>query len=70
MKINKINAININKDFSEKKNKIFFNTFYEIFFDFDKKEIKRILIKDILNKKIIKFLKTIIIFFFKYKRFK
>ena len=62
-RINEINIININKDFNERKIKTFFNTFYKIFFDFDEKEIKKILIKDILNKKIIKFLKIIIIFF-------
>ena len=63
MKINEINAININKDFSGKKIKTFFNTFYKIFPDFNEKKTKRILIKNILNKKIIKFLKVIIIFF-------
>jgi len=63
LKINKINIINMNEDSNKRKIKIFFNIFYKIFLDFDKKEIKRILIKDILNKKIIKFLKAIIIFF-------
>ena len=62
-KINEINIININKDFDERKIKTFFNIFYKIFPDFDEKEIKRILVKDIFNKEIIKFLKAIIIFF-------
>ena len=62
-KINEINIININKDFNKKKIKTFFNIFYKIFFNFDEKKIKKILIKDIFNKKIIKFLKAIIIFF-------
>jgi len=62
-KINEINIISINKDFSEKKIKTFFNTFYKIFPDFNEKETKRILVKDILNKEIIEFLKIIIIFF-------
>ena len=62
-KINKTNIININKDFNERKIKIFFNIFYKIFFNFNEKKIKRILIKNILNKEIIKFLKVIIIFF-------
>ena len=47
----------------EKKIKTFFNTFYKIFFNFNEKEIKKILIKNIFNKEIIKFLKVIIIFF-------
>jgi len=34
-----------------------------MFFDFDKKKAKKILIKDIFNKKIIEFLKIIIILF-------
>ena len=63
IKINKINIINTNKDFNEKKIKTFFNIFYKIFFDFNEKKIKKILIKDIFNKKIIKFLKVIIILF-------
>ena len=62
-RINEINIINTNKDFNGKKIKTFFNTFYKIFFDFDEKEIKKILIKDIFNEKIIKFLKALIIFF-------
>ena len=62
-KINKINIININEDSNEKKVKTFLNIFYKIFLDFDEKKIKKILIKNILNKEIIKFLKTIIIFF-------
>ena len=62
-RINEINIININKNFDRKKIKTFFNIFYKIFFDFNEKKIKKILIKDILNKKIIKFLKIIIIFF-------
>ena len=62
-KINEINTVNTNEDFDERKIKNFFNTFYKIFFDFDKKKIKKILIKDIFNKKIIKFLKVIIILF-------
>jgi len=62
-KINEINITNINEDFDGKKLKIFFNTFYKIFSDFDEKKAKNILIKDILNKEIIKFLKAIIIFF-------
>ena len=62
-KINEINAININKDFGGRKIKTFFNTFYEIFLDFDEKKIKRILVKDIFNKEIIEFLKAIIILF-------
>ena len=62
-KINEINIININEDFNKRKIKTFFNIFHKIFFNFDKKEIKRILIENILNKEIIKFLKVIIIFF-------
>ena len=62
-KINEINITNINEDFDGKKLKIFFNTFYKIFFDFDKKKIKKILIENIFNKKIIKILKVIIILF-------
>ena len=62
-KINKINIINTNKDFNEKKIKTFFNIFYKIFLDFNKKKTKKILIKNISNKEIIKFLKIIIIFF-------
>jgi len=62
-KINEINAANISKDSGERKIKTFFNTFYKIFFNFDEKEIKRILIKDILDKEIIEFLKVIIILF-------
>ena len=50
-KINKINIININKNSDKRKIKTFFNIFYKIFFDFDKKEIKKILIKNIFNKK-------------------
>ena len=62
-KINEINIININKNFNKRKIKTFFNIFYKIFFDFNEKKIKKILIKNIFNKKIIKFLKVIIIFF-------
>ena len=62
-KTNEINAANINKDFNGKKIKIFLNIFYKIFSDFDEKKTKRILVKDIFNKEIIKFLKAIIIFF-------
>ena len=51
------------EDFDKRKIKTFFNIFYKIFLDFDEKKIKRILIKDIFNKKIIEFLKVIIIFF-------
>ena len=69
-RINEINIISTGENSGGKKIKIFLNIFYKIFPDFDEKKTKRILIKDILNKKIIKFLKTIIIFFFKYKRFK
>jgi len=42
---------------------MFFNIFYKIFLDFNKEKIKKILIKNIFNKKIRKFLKIIIIFF-------
>ena len=63
IKTNKINIINTNKDFNRKKIKTFFNIFYKIFLDFNEKKTKKILIKDIFNKKIIKFLKAIIIFF-------
>jgi len=63
IRINEINTISINEDFSGKKIKIFFNTFYKIFPDFDEKKTKRILAKDIPNKEIIEFLKAIIIFF-------
>jgi len=62
-RINEINIININKDSNGRKIKTFFNIFYKIFSDFNKKEIKRILIKNIFNKEIIKFLKVIIILF-------
>ena len=62
-KINEINITNINKNFNRKKIKIFFNIFYKIFLDFNEKKNKRILIKNIFNKKIIKFLKVIIILF-------
>ena len=62
-KINEINIININKNSNERKIKTFFNIFYKIFSDFNKKEIKRILIKNIFNKEIIKFLIVIIILF-------
>jgi len=51
------------EDSNKRKIKTFFNTFYKIFLDFDEKEIKRILIKNIFNKKVIKFLKVIIVFF-------
>jgi len=53
----------MDKDFNRKKIKIFLNIFYKIFPDFNEKKIKRILTKNIFNKKIIKFLKLIIIFF-------
>ena len=62
-RINEINIININKDSNGRKIKTFFNIFYKIFFNFNKKEIKKILIKNISNKEIIEFLKAIIIFF-------
>ena len=62
-KIDEINAANTNEDSGGRKIKIFLNIFYEIFPDFDEKEIKRILIKNIFNKEIIKFLKVIIILF-------
>jgi len=62
-KINEINIANINEDFSGRKIKTFLNTFYKIFPDFDEKETKRILVKDISNEKVIKFLKAIIVFF-------
>ena len=47
----------------EKKIKTFFYIFYKIFFDFNKKKAKKILIKDISNKKVIKFLNIIVILF-------
>ena len=53
----------MNKNFNKRKIKTFFYIFYKIFFNFNEKKVKRILIKNIFNKKIIKFLKTIIIFF-------
>jgi len=62
-KINEINTVNTSKDFNRRKIKTFLNIFYEIFPDFNEKKIKRILIKDILNEKIIEFLKIIVIFF-------
>jgi len=51
------------KNSGGRKIKTFFNIFYKIFPDFDEKKIKRILVKNIPNKEIIKFLKVIIIFF-------
>ena len=63
MKINKINIVNTNEDFNRKKIKTFFNTFYKKFFDFNEKKTKKILIENIFNKEIIKFLKVIIILF-------
>ena len=53
----------MNKDSNKRKIKTFFNTFYKIFFNFDEKKTKKILIKNIFNKKIIKILKAIIILF-------
>jgi len=63
LKTNEINIININKDSNKRKIKIFLNIFYEIFLDFDEKKTKKILAENIFDKKVIKFLKAIIIFF-------
>ena len=63
LKTNKTSIININDNSDEKKIKTFFYTFYEIFPDFDEKEVEKILVKDIFNKKVIEFLNAIIIFF-------
>ena len=62
-KTNKTNAASTDKDSGERKIKTFLNTFYEIFPDFNEKETKRILIEDIFNEEVIKFLKAIIILF-------
>ena len=58
-----MSAVNTNNNSDGKKIKTFFYTFYEMFFNFDKKEIKRILVEDIFNKEIIEFLNAIIILF-------
>ena len=62
-KINETNAASTNKDSGGRKIKTFFNTFYEIFPDFNEKKTKRILAKDIPDKEIIEFLKAIVVFF-------
>jgi len=62
-KINEINIINTSENSDERKIKTFLNIFYKIFFDFDEKKTKKILIKKIFNKKVIKFLKALIILF-------
>ena len=62
-KTDEINAASTDEDSSGRKIKTFLNTFYEMFPDFDEKEAKRILAKDIPNKEVIEFLKAIIILF-------
>ena len=63
LKINETNIININEISNKKKIKIFSYIFYKIFFNFDEKKAKKILTKNIFNKKVIKFSNIIIIFF-------
>ena len=62
-KINEINIINTSENSDERKIKTFLNIFYKIFPDFNEKETKRILAKDIPDKEIIEFLKAIVVFF-------
>ena len=63
LRINKINVINTNKNSNKRKIKTFFYIFYKIFSNFNEKKAKKILAENILNKKVIKFLKIIIILF-------
>ena len=63
LKTNKTNIININENFDKRKIKTFLYIFYKIFFNFNKKKAKKILVKDIFNEKVIEFLNAIIVLF-------
>ena len=63
LKINETNIISTDDNSNGKKIKTFFYIFYKMFLNFDEKEAKKILVKDIPNKEVIEFLNAIIIFF-------